>query len=136
MDPAKLLLDETAKVPLQNRDPNRRPARIAILGNVHLHRRNYQGMIDELHDAISGERARGASADSTDDPEAWGYRASIAAGGRFVATDDPARPPISLHLVGSKPSNTILRIPPEMEHLVEIHSDLEYTDFYRLIASM
>ena len=55
MDPATLRLDPDAKVPLQVRDPNGRPARIAILGNVHTHRRNYQGVMDELLEAIEGE---------------------------------------------------------------------------------
>ena len=128
-------------LPYQSKDSDRKPSKIAILGNIHLHRRNYQGIIRELSEKLQGARAKVHCEISmtdlcTADPEAWGYEAATTPGGAYVPMNDPALPALTLHLVGSLPTNTKLDIPEYMEHMIEIHPDLEYSDFYRLIASM
>ena len=68
-------------------------------------------------------------------PSAWGYMFD-ASSARYIPIPDSQTPPVTLHLVGSKPDNVDLQIPPEIMDVVTLHSGLEYDDFYALIATM
>ncbi|OBZ71969.1 hypothetical protein A0H81_08138 [Grifola frondosa] len=63
------------------------------------------------------------------DPQAWGYQA-LEGGSSFVPNHRATDAPFELLLVGAGS----LDIPEELAYLVSIHRDLDYEDFYALIA--
>lgn len=69
------------------------------------------------------------------DPAAWGYKLDITSG-KYTAAADSERPAVTLHLVGNKPDSVEIQIPAEIDGVVNLHSALEYDEFYTLIATM
>ncbi len=138
MDPEKIAIREDSLVPLSPpKVAGSIPSRIAILGSIMPHRRNFQEVINHLYKAISGESlfAKSKSKLMSENPSLWGYKLDKGSN-TFVSANDPNIPPATLHLVGDKPDNVGVHIAPEMVDVVNIQSGLDYDDFYRLIATM
>lgn len=71
------------------------------------------------------------------DPAEWGYRAAMTgAVVTYVSAEDPERPPVTLHLIGSLAPTAELEVPDAIRDIVVIHSDLLYLEFYKVLASM
>ncbi|WVW81104.1 hypothetical protein I302_103095 [Kwoniella bestiolae CBS 10118] len=101
------------------------PSRLAILGNIQPWRRTYNPILSDLHAAIEA------------DPAAWGYQPlSTEPNSTYMSANDDARPPVTLHFIGSLAPTAELNIPDSMRDMVFIHSGLEYISFYRLLGSM
>lgn len=66
-----------------------------------------------------------------EDPTAWGYHPLVESHRAFEPNHDSLVPPFQLLLVGSQ----YIGIPEELEHVVVVHRDLLYKDFYNLIAN-
>ncbi|CDO74195.1 hypothetical protein BN946_scf185043.g247 [Trametes cinnabarina] len=88
-----------------------------IQGTFAAERRNYAGIF------------RGLIASLHEDPKAWGYR-PLDGRPSFVPDPDSPIPPFRLLLVGSG----WLDVPEELSHVVSMHTNLPYHDFYELIA--
>ncbi|TBU27701.1 hypothetical protein BD311DRAFT_778767 [Dichomitus squalens] len=88
-----------------------------IQGKFEMERRDYARIFQELISSLH------------EDPAAWGY---LPLEGRtaFEPRHDSPVPPFQLLLVGSQ----YLGVPTELEHIVLIHRDLPYKEFYDLIA--
>lgn len=64
-----------------------------------------------------------------EDPADWGYH-PLGDRKSFVPDHRAPFPPFELDLIGSGQ----LEIPEELAYMVTIHHDLEYKDFYKLVA--
>ncbi|WWC67964.1 uncharacterized protein I206_101883 [Kwoniella pini CBS 10737] len=126
VDTNKLPDSEKVKVSIfyENRD-ERIPSRLAIIGNIQPWRRNYNPILADLHKSLQA------------DPGFWGYLPlSSEPNATYIPANDHQKPPVTLHFIGSINPKVQLEIPESMRDMVNIHADLSYSDFYRLLGSM
>ncbi|KAI0699808.1 hypothetical protein BC835DRAFT_1267341 [Cytidiella melzeri] len=92
-------------------------SKAVIQGSFDQNRRDYANIFTELIASLH------------DDAPSWGYHA-LGTRKSFVPNHRASVPPFELYLVGSG----YIEIPEELAYMVTIHHDLDYEDFYRLIA--
>jgi hypothetical protein len=103
--------------------PQKREPRIlsnaVVQGSFSFDRRAYTQIFQELIQCLH------------EDPEAWGY---FPLGDRpsFVANPDLPDPPFKLHLVGSG----MMNLPSELQNVVVFHVQLNYDEYYDVMAEM
>ncbi|WWC92046.1 uncharacterized protein L201_007000 [Kwoniella dendrophila CBS 6074] len=129
VDPATLPDSEAVQVSQYfPKRADRIPSRLAILGNIKPWSRTYIPIMNDLQTALQV------------DPSIWGYlpltKEEIESNSTYKSSNDPSRPPVTLHFIGKLVPSVKLDIPPSMKDMVFIHSDLAYTEFYRLLGSM
>ena len=66
-------------------------------------------------------------------PSNWGYRRDET--GRYIGSPDRRGEPFQLALVGHEDERETLRIPAELEKLVERQADVPYPDYYAAIGT-
>ena len=67
----------------------------------------------------------------TDDPVSWGYH-PLGGHKSFIPDHRSHDPPFELALVGAG----TIEIPEELAYVVTVYHDLDYEDFYKLVAGM
>ncbi|KAK8849849.1 hypothetical protein IAR55_005185 [Kwoniella newhampshirensis] len=92
------------------------PSAAAIQGNIEPGRRKYETIFEEL------------LAKMTANPAFWGWRLDSSLK-KFVSLGEEASP-FYLHLLGQINPNSPITIPTELEDVIQIHSQLEYPQFY------
>ncbi|KAI0750673.1 hypothetical protein C8Q80DRAFT_1153320 [Daedaleopsis nitida] len=98
--------------------PSPRPLTKAVIqGKFEAERRDYGHIFQELIDSMN------------EDATVWGYH-PLDGRTMFEPNHSAATPPFQLLLVGSQ----YISIPPELGHVVVVHRDLPYKEFYELIA--
>ena len=66
-------------------------------------------------------------------PSNWGYRRDES--GQYIGSPDRRGEPFQLALVGHEDERETLRIPAELEKLVERRADVPYPEYYREIGT-
>ena len=109
-----------------------------IQGKFEMERRDYLHIFQELIDSLTGP-LRSCSVwlvsgrlikCTAEDPTAWGYH-PLEGRTAFEPNHDSPVPPFQLLLVGSQ----YIGVPDALQHVVVIHRDLPYKEFYNLIAN-
>jgi hypothetical protein len=90
-----------------------------IQGSFSFSRRAYSEIFQELIQCLH------------DDPRAWGYL-PLNDGPSFVADPGSLDPPFKLHLVGSG----LMDLPPELKNIIIFHVQLNYEQYYDVMARM
>ncbi|OCH84402.1 hypothetical protein OBBRIDRAFT_741660 [Obba rivulosa] len=104
---------------LPDKPLNRTLSKAVIQGSFESLRRNYTGFFTDLIQSLH------------EDPAAWGYE-SLDGRESFVPDSELPDPPFRLYLVGSGS----IDIPAELLHVITIYRDLNYTEFYAIVADM
>ena len=68
----------------------------------------------------------------SEDPAAWGYLHPLNGHKAFIPDHRSSTAPFELALVGAG----TVEIPEELAYMVTVYHDLDYDQFYRLIATM
>ncbi|KAF8340786.1 hypothetical protein F5887DRAFT_888634 [Amanita rubescens] len=90
-----------------------------IQGSFSVDRRDYLTIFDDLINGLH------------DDPKAWGYL-PLENHSSYLPDPDLPDQPFKLHLIGSG----WLDVPPELKNIIVFHINLNYTQFYNLMATM
>ncbi|EMD34839.1 hypothetical protein CERSUDRAFT_117047 [Gelatoporia subvermispora B] len=104
---------------LPDKPLNRTLSKAVIQGTFQSLRRDYTGFFSDMITSLH------------EDPAAWGYQPLD---GRESFLPDPrsSDPAFQLYLVGSG----WIDIPPELTYMVNIYRDLDYSEFYSVVADM
>ncbi|KAH9942981.1 uncharacterized protein BXZ73DRAFT_87432 [Epithele typhae] len=112
-------LHDAARLNLPRRPFPRTLSRAVIQGTIDPSRRQYDRIFADLVDSIR------------EDPQAWGYEPTPDASGAYLPDTRGPEEPFQLLLVGAGD----IPIPPALTHVVSIHHDVPYRDFYALVAA-
>lgn len=128
-------------IPLAEKRPRHEVLTTAVIqGEFNKDRRQYDQVYKELllelkrklSSLLEPTRSYHIILFSTEDAAVWGYRPLSSSVTEYVPDPTSLIPPFQLHLVGRGTAD----VPDALKHLVVVHSELNYLDFYKEMSGM
>ena len=122
---------------LPDKDTTRVLSKAVIQGTLTAGRRDFASFFADLVQSLNGAlllRCKGSKSNVSllVDPSSWGYLHPLHGHKAFIPDHRSSASPFELALVGAGS----IEIPEELAYMVTVHHDLDYDNFYRLIANM